>query len=132
MAMRASSNACMEHDTLETTKTEASKKKEADMLVVHVFVHVKSEYVEAFRAATLENARQSMQEPGIARFDIVQQQDDPARFVLVESYRTVDAPARHKETAHYAKWRDSVAAMMAEPRTSIKYANVFPDDKGWG
>ena len=102
------------------------------MLVVHVFVHVKPEYVDAFCAATVENARQSMQEPGVARFDIVQQEDAPARFVLVESYRTADAPARHKETAHYATWRDTVAEMMAEPRTSIKYTNVFPDDKGWG
>ena len=101
------------------------------MLVVHVFVHVKPEYVEAFTAATIENARDSVREPGIARFDVIQQQDDPTRFVLVEVYRTPDDPARHKETAHYARWRDSVAEMMAEPRTSVKYANVFPDDPGW-
>jgi autoinducer 2-degrading protein len=94
------------------------------MLIVHVHVHVKPECVEAFRAATVENARQSVSEPGIARFDVVQQQDDPTRFVLVEVYRTADAPARHKETAHYAKWRDAVAPMMAEPRTSVKYNNV--------
>jgi autoinducer 2-degrading protein len=102
------------------------------MLVVHVFVHVKSGQVEAFQQATLENARNSIQEPGIARFDIIQQQDDLTRFVLVEVYRTPDDPARHKETAHYQKWRDTVADMMAEPRTSIKYTNVFPDEKGWG
>lgn len=102
------------------------------MLVVHVMVHVKPEYVDAFRAATVENARLSVQEPGIARFDVVQQEDDPARFILVEVYRTPGAPARHKETAHYAKWRDTVAEMMAVPRTSVKYANIFPDDKGWG
>lgn len=102
------------------------------MLVVHVFVEVKPEFVEAFRAATIENATQSVQEAGVARFDVVQQQDDPARFVLVEVYRTPEAPARHKETAHYATWRDTVAGMMAAPRTSVKYANVFPDDNGWG
>jgi autoinducer 2-degrading protein len=102
------------------------------MLVVHVHVHVKPESVEAFRQATLENARQSVQEPGIARFDTLQQSDDPTRFVLVEVYRTPEDPVRHKETAHYQTWRDAVAEMMAEPRTSVKYANVFPDDAGWG
>jgi len=102
------------------------------MFIVHVFVHVKPGQVEAFRAATLENAHNSMQEPGIGRFDVIQQQDDPARFVLVEVYRTPDDPAKHKETAHYQKWRDTVADMMAEPRSSIKYSNVFPDDQGWG
>jgi autoinducer 2-degrading protein len=101
------------------------------MLIVHVFAHVKPDQVDAFKAATIENARNSVQEPGIARFDVIQQQDDPTRFVLVEVYRTPDAPARHKETAHYATWRDTVAPMMAEPRTSIKYANIFPEDKGW-
>jgi len=95
------------------------------MLIVHVHVHVKPESVDAFRAATVENARQSVKEPGIARFDVVQQQDDPARFVLIEVYRSADAPAKHKETAHYAKWRDAVTPMMAEPRASVKYGNVF-------
>jgi len=102
------------------------------MLIVHVFVHVKSDQVEAFQQATLENARNSIQEQGIARFDIIQQQDDPTSFVLVEVYGTPEDPARHKETAHYQKWRDTVAGMMVEPRTSIKYTNVFPDEKGWG
>ena len=102
------------------------------MLIVHVFVHVKSDKVESFRKATLENARNSIQEAGIARFDIIQQQDDSTRFVLVEVYRTPEDPARHKETAHYQKWRDTVADMMAEPRTSVKYTNVFPDEQGWG
>ena len=102
------------------------------MLIVHVFVKVKPEVVEAFRIATLENARHSLQEAGIARFDVVQQMDDPIRFVLVEVYRNDEAPVRHKETAHYQKWRDTVAPMMAEPRTSVKFANVFPDDDGWG
>ena len=101
------------------------------MLVVHVHVHVKPDCIEAFREASLENARHSVQEQGIARFDVVQQADDPARFVLVEAYRNAEAPALHKETAHYAKWRDAVAGMMAEPRRSMKYQNVFPDDAGW-
>lgn len=101
------------------------------MLVVHVHVQVKPECVEAFKAATLANARASVQEPGIARFDIVQQADDPTRFVLVEAYRTADAPARHKETAHYATWRDAVAPMMAVPRSSVKFGNAFPEDAGW-
>ena len=101
------------------------------MLVVHVFVHVKPDQVEAFREVTIENARNSVQEPGIARFDIVQQQDDPTRFVLVEVYRTPDDPARHKETAHYQTWRDTGAEMMAEPRQGVKYSNVFPDEQGW-
>ena len=101
------------------------------MFIVHVHVHVRSEFVDAFREATLENARNSVQEPGIARFDVIQQLDDPTRFVLVEVYRTPEDPARHKETAHYQTWRDTVAEMMAEPRSSVKYANVFPDDQGW-
>lgn len=102
------------------------------MFIVHVHVHVKPEYVDAFCEATLENARNSVQEPGIARFDVVQQLDDPTRFVLVEVYRTPDDPARHKETTHYQTWRDTVATMMAESRTSTKYANAYPDDEGWG
>jgi quinol monooxygenase YgiN len=101
------------------------------MLVVHVHVRVKPESVNAFREATLANARQSLQEPGIAGFDVVQQQDDPTRFVLVEAYRTPEAPAAHKETKHYQVWRDTVASMMAEPRTSVKFANLFPDDHSW-
>src|SRR5438093_7980257 len=95
------------------------------MLIVHVHVHVKPDCVEAFKQATLENARNSVKEPGIARFDVVQQQDDPTRFVLVEVYRDADAPAKHKETAHYTKWRDTVASMMAEPRSSLKYTEAF-------
>jgi len=102
------------------------------MLIVHVFAHVKGDQVEAFEAATIENARNSVQEPGIARFDVCRQQDDPTRFVLAEVYRTPEDPGRHKETAHYQKWRDTVADMMAEPRTSVKYTNVFPDENGWG
>lgn len=101
------------------------------MLVVHVHVHVKPDCVEAFETATAENARASVQEPGIARFDVVRQKDDPTRFVLVEVYRDEEAPARHKETAHYATWRDTVAEMMAEPRSSVKYKAVFPSVEGW-
>jgi (4S)-4-hydroxy-5-phosphonooxypentane-2,3-dione isomerase len=101
------------------------------MLVVHVHVHVKPEYVGTFTAASLANARQSLREPGVARFDVVQQADDPTRFVLVEVYRSAAAPAAHKETPHYLVWRDTVAPMMAEPRTSVKFASVFPDDAGW-
>jgi quinol monooxygenase YgiN len=102
------------------------------MFIVHVLVHVKADTVEAFKAASLVNARSSVeQEPGVARFDVIQQQDDPTRFVLVEVYRNADAAALHKETAHYQTWRDRVADMMAEPRRGIKYNNLFPADKGW-
>ncbi|HEY1577655.1 MAG TPA: antibiotic biosynthesis monooxygenase [Terracidiphilus sp.] len=101
------------------------------MLVVHVHVHVKPEYVEEFRQATVENARSSVQEPGIARFDVVQQLDDSTRFVMIEVYRTPEAPAAHKETAHYANWRDAVAPMMAESRQSVKFNAVFPDEQDW-
>jgi quinol monooxygenase YgiN len=101
------------------------------MLVVHVHIRVKPESVEVFKEATIANARESVKELGIARFDFVQQQDDRTRFVLVEVYRTAEAPAAHKETKHYAAWRDTVAPMMAEPRSSVKFANVFPDDAGW-
>jgi quinol monooxygenase YgiN len=101
------------------------------MLIVHVFVHVKTDAVEAFAAATLENARNSVQEPGIVRFDVIQQDDDPARFVLVEVYRTAADPARHKETAHYLTWREIVEPMMAEPRRSAKYRALFPEAERW-
>ena len=101
------------------------------MLLVHVFVHVTPESVDAFRVATVENARNSVKEPGVVRFDVIQQDDDPTQFVLVEIYRTDDDPARHKETAHYAVWRDTVASMMAEPRRSVKYREVFPELQLW-
>jgi autoinducer 2-degrading protein len=102
------------------------------MLIVHVHVHVKREFVEDFRSASLENASKSIKEPGVARFDVIQQADDPTRFVLTEVYRTAEDPARHKETSHYQNWRDKVENMMAEPRKSIKYTNVFPTDREWG
>jgi quinol monooxygenase YgiN len=106
--------------------------KEGDiMFIVHVFVHVKEDQIEAFKQATLENARNSIKESGITRFDVVQQQDDPTHFILIEVYRTPEDPAKHKETEHYKKWRDTVADMMADSRTSIKLINVFPDEKGW-
>ncbi|HTV55388.1 MAG TPA: antibiotic biosynthesis monooxygenase [Terriglobia bacterium] len=101
------------------------------MLIVHVHVHVKPEFLDAFKEATIENARNSVLEAGIARFDVIQHADDPTRFLLQEVYRTDDAPARHKETAHYAAWRDKVMPMISEPRTSVKYANIFPPDDGW-
>ena len=101
------------------------------MLIVHVFVRVRPDAVDAFAAATRENARQSVREPGVVRFDVVRQSDDPTRFVLVEVYRTPEDPARHKETPHYAAWRDAVEPMMAEPRRSVKYAALFPEPPGW-
>jgi autoinducer 2-degrading protein len=101
------------------------------MLVVHVIVHVNAEHVDAFIEATVDNASNSIQESGIARFDLIQQADDPTKFVLVEVYRTPEAPAQHKETAHYLRWRDAVAPMMASPRQSTKYTNLFPTDAEW-
>lgn len=101
------------------------------MYIVHVFARVKPEFVEAFKTASVENARSSAQEPGIARFDVIQQADDATRFVLVEVYRTPDDPAKHKETSHYNRWREVCEPMLAEPRTRIVYANVFPNEQGW-
>ncbi len=101
------------------------------LLIVHVHVHVKPEFLDAFKAATLANARASVQEPGIARFDFAQQADDPGRFVLFEVYRNAAAPAAHKETTHYATWRDTVAPMMASPRQSTKFTSLFPSDAAW-
>ena len=101
------------------------------MHIVHVSVHVKPEFIEQFREATVRNATSSVQEPGIARFDVLQQADDAGRFTLVEVYRDADAPARHKETAHYKTWAAQVADMLAEPRTRAIYANVYPPDRGW-
>jgi quinol monooxygenase YgiN len=100
--------------------------------IVQVHTHVKPEFIEPFTEATLGNARNSVQEPGIARFDVVQQLDDQSRFVLVEAYRSPDDPREHEKTAHYQARRNTVAEMMAEPRSSVKYDNVFPDDESWG
>ena len=101
------------------------------MLIVHVQVHVKPDCLAAFQTATILNARLSLLEPGVLRFDVVQQADDPARFVLVEVYRNAAANAAHKETNHYQVWRDTVTPMMAAPRTSVKFHNLFPDDQNW-
>jgi quinol monooxygenase YgiN len=97
------------------------------MLIVHVHVHVKADAVEMFKSASVANARESVKEPGIARFEVLQQQDDPTRFVLVEIYRTPEAPSAHKETKHYQTWWDAVAPMMAEPRSSVKFASASAD-----
>ncbi len=102
-----------------------------DMFIVHVQIKVKPECIEAFTTATLANARASVQESGVARFDVVQQADDPTRFILVEVYRDADANAAHKLTPHYAVWRDTVAAMMAEPRTRVVFNNLFPEEANW-
>ena len=101
------------------------------MHIVHVHIRVKPERTGDFKAATIENALNSLLEPGVARFDFIQKAEDPTRFVLVEVYRSPEAAAAHKETAHYAKWRDTVADMMAEPRSGVKFGNIFPDDTGW-
>ena len=101
------------------------------MLIVHVHVHVKPDAVDAFIAATLENARQSAREPGVVRFDVIQREDDPEQFVLVEIYRASEDPARHKQTAHYDTWRQAVEPMMASPRRGIKYRALAPDAAAW-
>lgn len=101
------------------------------MQIVLVHVHVKPESIEAFKEISRDNASNSVREPGIVRFDVIQQADDPTHFVLVEIYRDADAPAKHKETEHYKRWRDRAIEMMAEPRYSIKYNAVFPDEADW-
>jgi autoinducer 2-degrading protein len=101
------------------------------MLIVQVSIQVKAGQEEAFIAATRSNAQESVKEPGIARFDFLQSQEDPTRFQLVEVYRDAEAAALHKETAHYQLWRDTVADMMAVPRSSSKFTNLFPEDAGW-
>jgi quinol monooxygenase YgiN len=97
------------------------------MQIVHVHVSVKPEFIEAFKQATIENASNSVKEAGIARFEVMQQTDDPTKFILIEIYKTAEAPGAHKETPHYKRWRDTVMRMMAEPRLGIKYTNIFPD-----
>jgi len=101
------------------------------MVIIHVHAQVEPEHVDAFKAACLENARESLKEPGIARFDVVQEVEDPTRFALLEVYRTDAGPARHKETAHYARWREAVEGLLAAPRTRTIYRNIAPDDEGW-
>ena len=101
------------------------------MYIVHVDIHIKPEFLDAFRVATIDNASNSVKEAGIARFDFIQRSDDPARFVLVEVYRTPADADLHKQTTHYARWRDTVADMMAEPRSRHEYTNILPDENGW-
>ena len=101
------------------------------MLIVHVHIHVKPEHLEEFKQATIVNASNSVKEPGIARFDVIQQEDDPTRFVLVEVYRDPEAPVKHRETAHYLAWVEKATGWMVEPRTRARYTNVFPTDQGW-
>ena len=101
------------------------------MHIVHVFIHIKTDKVKEFKIATMENARNSLKEPGVARFDFIQQADDPSRFVLVEVYRTAEDAAKHKETVHYNRWREAAEPLLAEPRTRTLYQNVFPDETGW-
>ena len=101
------------------------------MYMLQVAIHVKPEFLEAFRSATIENARNSVQEQGILRFDFFQQQDDPTRFLLIEFYRTPNDQELHRQTAHYAAWRDTVAEMLAEPRAANKYNFLFPGENGW-
>jgi (4S)-4-hydroxy-5-phosphonooxypentane-2,3-dione isomerase len=102
------------------------------MLVVHVQARIRPERIGDFLAATVVNARASLAEPGVLRFDVIQDQADPAHVVLVEVYRDAEASAAHKLTPHYAVWRDSVAEMMAEPRQSVRYDVVFPvSSQGW-
>jgi quinol monooxygenase YgiN len=101
------------------------------MHIAIVHVHVKAEAVSAFEAATEANARQSRLEPGVARFDVLQQRDDPTRFVLFEVYRDADAAVAHKTTAHYLTWRDTVASLMAEPRVGLVHDERSPDERGW-
>jgi quinol monooxygenase YgiN len=101
------------------------------MLVVLVHIHVKSEFIEEFKSASIENARSSVHELGVRRFDFIQEIADPTRFILVEVYRDAAAQAAHKETAHYVRWRDLVAEMMVEPRTGVKFTNIFPLDSEW-
>jgi quinol monooxygenase YgiN len=101
------------------------------MLILIVNIHVKADRIEAFREATVENAHNSRQEPGVAYFDVLQQADDPSRFVLYEVYRDQAATVAHKETAHYQAWLKKVDDMFAEPRTRALYTNVYPEDQGW-
>src|SRR5512146_3199713 len=102
------------------------------MHIVHVFIHVKPEKLQEFKKACELNAASSIQEPGIARFDFLQQADDPTRFLLVEVYRTPEDAGKHKETAHYNRWRETVEPLLTEPRTRTVYRNLHPADSGWG
>jgi (4S)-4-hydroxy-5-phosphonooxypentane-2,3-dione isomerase len=106
--------------------------QEAAMYIVHVSIHVKADKLEEFKAVSLDNAQHSIQEPGVARFDVIQEADRPTHFLLVEVYRSQEAAADHKKTAHYERWRVAVEPLLSEPRTRVLYRNVFPDERGWG
>jgi (4S)-4-hydroxy-5-phosphonooxypentane-2,3-dione isomerase len=101
------------------------------MYIVLVNIHVKPEFAQQFKHATLENARNSIKEPGIIRFDILQQIEDSNRFTLVEVYLTPDDQTKHRETKHYQTWKDTVNDMMAEPRRGVKYLGIYPEDSEW-
>lgn len=101
------------------------------MHIVVVEVHVVPEKVDAFKQASLVNAQNSLGEPGVARFDVLQQKADPARFILYEAYRTPADADLHKQTQHYFQWKETVAVMMAEPRKGTPHTNLFPDDTAW-
>ena len=101
------------------------------MYIIQVFLKVKPEHLDAFTAATVDNASHSVKEAGVVRFDVLRHIDDPTRFTLFEVYRDPNVHAAHRETAHYARWRDTVPVMLAEPRSAAKYENVFPGDEGW-
>jgi (4S)-4-hydroxy-5-phosphonooxypentane-2,3-dione isomerase len=105
--------------------------EEEKMHIVLVHLKVKNEYIEPFIQASLQNAKHSIQEPGVARFDVIQETEDTTRFILVEVYRTPEDQLHHRETKHYELWRDTVTDMMEEPRKGIKYINLFPDDNKW-
>ncbi len=101
------------------------------MIIVSVYVSVKQQMTEEFIRATKENAKNSINEPGIIRFDFIRQADSPSDFLLLEVYKNEDAISRHKQTAHYNKWKNTVEDMMSVPRKSIKYTNIFPDEVNW-
>ena len=101
------------------------------MYIMHVFIKVKPDMIEEFKAVTLENAHNSLKEAGVLRFDVVQETEDPARFALLEVYRTQQDTVLHKETAHFKRWKELAEPMMAEPRTRIFYQNIHPSDADW-
>ena len=102
------------------------------MNIVVVSIHVRADRVDEFRTITLENAQSSLKEPGVRRFDFIQEVDDTTRFLLIEVYRSAEAIAQHKQTPHYNRWREAVEPLLAEPRTRVVYGNIFPDEAGWG
>ena len=101
------------------------------MNIVVVSIHLRADRVDEFRTITLENAQNSLKEPGVRRFDFIQRVDDRTRFLLIEVYRSEAAIAQHKQTPHYNRWREAVEPLLAEPRTRVVYGNIFPDDTGW-